>query len=49
MNTKQKEYLAKWLEENQFKTIPEPEWTPATVIHTFQVETIYKELKKLEE
>lgn len=49
LNYKQKTWLENWRKENSFSGPKEPEWTPATVIHSCDIEYIYQELKKLEQ
>jgi hypothetical protein len=48
MNQKQQEFLAKWRKENEFEGSNESEWTPATCIHSSDIEYLYQQLKALE-
>ena len=48
MNTKQKEFLKKWLAENEM-TFKIEEWNDVKAIHSSEIEKLYKSLKALEQ
>ena len=48
LNKQQKECLQKFLSENEFEAEIGSEWTNPKVIHSLDVEKIYKKLRELE-
>lgn len=47
MNEKQKEYLKKFIEEKSYEGEKEPEWNPARVVNTGELEELIINILKL--
>lgn len=48
LNQKQKEYLQEYLSENEFEAEIGSGWTNPKVIHSLDIEKLYKKLRELE-